>query len=414
MPDWAAWPFALENPYPGYRRARAQAPLRYVPQLGAYLILSHATAEHVLRSPLQWSSDPRTSPALVDALGDTVCELWSRSLLMSDPPTHTRLRRAVNRFFTPRAVQRIHDRVCAIVDAALEPIRDGAPVELMSEIAYPIPVAVIAELFDIGQEGAQLLHRETPALIGILDITPSPATLQAAMTAAMTLSLFLVPILTERRRRPGDDLLSALAHPSRHEAAPETDEIINLCLLLLAAGHETTANLIGNGSLALLEHPDQLDTLDRHPVIARPAVEELLRYDTPTQVISRIAREDHQLDTVHISAGTQALIILGAANRDPSRHPEPDQLRLDRPDQGHLAFGHGPHFCLGAALARLEAQTAFARIAGPLKRSHPAGWTAQRADTSTMRRLHSLWLSSSNPPATHPQQARRPAAAGHA
>ncbi|MBV9716772.1 MAG: cytochrome P450, partial [Solirubrobacterales bacterium] len=348
--------------------------------------------------PAQWSSDPRTSPALVQALGETVAELWSRSLLMSDPPTHARLRGAVKRFFTPRAVQRIETRVRAIVDAAVAPLADGAPVELMNEVAYPIPLGVIAELFNIGEEGAQLLQRETPALIGILEVTPSSSTLKAAMTAAMTLTLFLIPILAERRRRPGEDLLSALVDAPGGQQPLEPDEIIGLCLLLLAAGHETTANLIGNGSLALLEHPDQLDALDRNPELTRPAVEEMLRYDAPTQVVSRIAREDHRLGSIQISAGRQALIVVGAANRDPLRHAQPDQLTLRRADQAHLAFGHGPHFCLGAALARVEAQAAFSRICGPLSRFRRAGWSGRRGDTATMRRLQSLWVGTSSPP----------------
>lgn len=410
MPDWTAWPFALEDPYPGYRLARTEAPVPFDPKLGAHLVLSYTAAKHVLRTPAQWSSDPRTSPALADALGDTVAELWSRSLIMSDPPVHTRLRQAAGRFFTPRAVHRLQARVHTIVEAAIEPLGDGAPVEVMGELAYPIPLAVIAEVFNIGAEGAHLLHTETPALIGIIEITPSQATLQAAITAAMTLSLFLIPIVAERRRRPGDDLLSALIHARDGGPALETDEIVNLCLLLLAAGHETTANLIGNGTLALLEHPEQLGVLARDPELSRPSVEEFLRYDTPTQVISRIALADQKLEGVRIRAGEQALIVLGAANHDPFRHPRGDELILQRQNQAHLAFGHGPHFCLGAGLARLEAEAAFARIAGPLTRSRSAGWTSRRADTPTLRRLQSLWLGTHSAPVTDTGAAAKDAA----
>src|ERR1700677_1760917 len=239
MADWQSWPFSIENPYPAYHAARAQAPVQWNEQLGAHLVLSYEHAAAVLRSP-EWSSDPRNSPQLLASLGGPgpVSEQWSRSLLMSDPPTHTRLRSAVNRFFTPRAMERIRGRVAAIVEAAFAPLADGEPVELMSELAYPIPLAVIAKLFDVGLEGADLLGSETPTLARMLELDPTPAELDAIGTAAMTVMLFLVPIVAERRRDPGEDLLSALIHPPDGGATLETDEIVTMCLLLLAAGHE--------------------------------------------------------------------------------------------------------------------------------------------------------------------------------
>ena len=270
MPDWRAWPFPTEDPYPAYHAAREQAPVQWNEPLGAHLVLSHEHAAEVLRSP-EWSSDPRNSPQMLASLGGPgpVSEQWSRSLLMSDPPAHTRLRTAVNRFFTPRAVRAIRGRVAAIVDSAFAALADGEPVELMSELAYPIPLAVIAELFDIGLEGAELLRSETPTIARMLELDPTPEEIEAIGTAAMTVMLFLVPIVTERREDPGEDLLSALVHPPGGGAALETEEIITMCLLLLAAGHETTANLIGNGTLALFEHPEQLDWLAGIPTYAR-------------------------------------------------------------------------------------------------------------------------------------------------
>ena len=168
-------------------------------------------------------------------------------------------------------MRRIRGRVAAIVDSAFAALAEGEPVELMSELAYPIPLAVIAELFDVGLEGAELLRSETPTLARMLELDPTPEELEAIGTAAMTLMLFLVPIVAQRREEPGEDLLSALIHPPDGGDALETDEIITMCLLLLAAGHETTANLIGNGTLALFEHPDQLDWLARHPDLCAPS-----------------------------------------------------------------------------------------------------------------------------------------------
>ena len=391
MPDWQAWPFPTEDPYPAYLAARARAPVQWNEQLGAHLVLSHEHAAAVLRSP-EWSSDPRNSPQLLASLGGPgpVAEQWSRSLLMSDPPTHTRLRSAVNRFFTPRAMQRIRGRVAAIVDSAFVPFADGEPIELMSELAYPIPLAVIAELFDVGLEGAELLRAETPTLARMLELDPTPADLDAIGAAAMTVMLFLVPLVAERRRDPGEDLLSALIHPPGGGAALETDEIITMCLLLLAAGHETTANLIGNGTLALLEHPDQLDWLARHPDLTPQAVEELLRYDSPAQVASRITLSDLVLGETKIGRGEQALIVLGAGNRDPARYADPDRLDLTRTDPSHLAFGGGPHFCVGAGLARLEAQETFKRIAQSIPTPTTGSWSHTRDRSRTFRRVRTL------------------------
>ncbi len=331
MPNWQAWPFSTEDPYPAYQMARVQAPVQWNEQLGAHLVLSHQHAAAVLRSP-EWSSDPRNSPQLLASLGGPGpgSEMWAKSLLMSDPPIHTRLRSAVNRFFTPRAVRSIRERVAGIVESACAPLADGEPIELMSELAYPIPLAVIAELFDVGLEGAELLSSETPTLARMLELDPTPAEREAIGTAAMTVMLFLVPIVAQRRLDPGEDLLSALIHPPDGGVALDTDEIITMCLLLLAAGHETTANLIGNGTLALFEHPDQLDWLARHPELSSQAVEELLRYDSPVQLASRVALSDLVLDGTTVLAGQQALVVLGAANRDPSRYSHPDRLDLTR------------------------------------------------------------------------------------
>jgi cytochrome P450 len=391
MPDWAAWPFPAEDPYATYRAARERASVQWSEQLGAHLVLSHEHAAAVLKSP-EWSSDPSNSPRLLAELGgpEGSAEMWSRSLLMSDPPAHTRLRSAVNRFFTPRAVRGIRERVAAIVDSAFAPLSDGGSIELMSELAYPIPLAVIAELFDVGLEGAELLRSETPTLARMLELDPTPAELEAIGAAAMTVMLFLVPIVAQRRSDPGEDLLSALIHPPDGGAQLQTDEIITMCLLLLAAGHETTANLIGNGTLALFEHPNQLDWLQQNPDLTSQAVEELLRYDSPAQVASRIALTDLVLDETEVTKGQQALIVLGAANRDPARHPDPDRLDLTRTGPTHLAFGGGPHFCVGAGLARLEAQETFRCLAQSMPSLRDAGYEHRREQSRTLRRLQSL------------------------
>jgi cytochrome P450 len=218
----------------------------------------------------------------------------------------------------------------------------------------------------------------------------------------MTVMLFLVPIVAQRRRDPGKDLLSELIHPRDDGVALETDELITMCLLLLAAGHETTANLIGNGTLALLQHPDQLDWLAQNPDLCAGAVDELLRYDSPVQVASRIARDDLVLGGVKVRKGQQALVVLGAANRDPARYPDPDRLDLARAGTTHLAFGNGPHFCVGAGLARLEARETFNHLAQSTLRPRAGSWSHRREGSRTFRRLRSLHIEGSPPlPSRH-------------
>jgi cytochrome P450 len=412
MADWSAWPFPSEDLYAAYGAAREQGPVQWHEQLGAHLVLSHEHGAAVLRDP-QWSSDPRNSPQLLAELGGSgsAGEVWAQSLLMSDPPTHTRLRGAVNRFFTPRAVQGIRARVAAIVQSACEPLAQGESLELMGELAYPIPLAVIAELFDVGLEGAEVLGEQTPTLARMLELDPTPAELEAIGAAAMTVMLFLVPIVAQRRTEPGEDLLSAMLHPPDGGVALETEEIVTMCLLLLAAGHETTANLIGNGTLALLEHPRELQWLVEHPEQAPQAVEELLRYDSPVQVASRVAREDLVLGGVEVHEGEQALILLGAANHDPARHADPDRLELAREAPTHLAFGNGPHYCVGAGLARLEAQETFMRLADSLANLGAEDWSHVREESRTFRRLRSLHIGGERSATDAQAQQPRPASA---
>ncbi|HVT00131.1 MAG TPA: cytochrome P450 [Solirubrobacterales bacterium] len=391
MPDWSAWPFEAEDPYPGYRTAREEAAVRWDQGVGAHLVLSHEHAATALRGG-EWSSDPRNSPQLLAAL-EEVDDLgvWGRqTLLTSDPPAHTRLRSAVSRFFTPRAVRGIQDRVAAIVETALAPVLEGEPTELMAELAYPIPLAVIAELFDVGLEGAEVLGAETPVLARGLELDPAAEENAEVAAAALRVMLFLVPIVARRKVEPGDDLLSALIHPPAGGAALADEEIITMCLLLLAAGHETTANLIGNGAVALFERPGQLDWLARHPAHALQAVDELLRFESPVQVASRIATVDMDLGGVEVAKGEQALVVIGAANRDPARHPDPDRLDLSREGVAHLAFGLGPHFCVGAGLARLEARETFVRLARSPLRPEPGTWSIRRDRSHMFRRLQSL------------------------
>ena len=352
------WPFPADDPYPAYERARERGPVHYDDDLGAWLVLSHPDALAVLGGR-SWSADPRRNPELLSRLeaGGGSSEMFAKMLLFTDPPEHDRLRGAVNRFFTPRRVEQIADRVRSIVDAAFDDLAPGDEIDVMGEIAYPVPLAVIAELFDVGVDVAHVLREQTPAMTALLDLLAPPAAQEQAASAALSVMLSLVPIVAERRREPGDDLLSVLLDRL------DTDDAVVMALLLLAAGHETTSGLIANTVLALASSPRHLDAVRRDPQSAAGVVEEVLRWDSPVQVTGRVAADDLELGGCRIAEGEQAVVILGAANRDPSVFSSPEVFDPARARASHLAFGHGAHFCVGAALARAEAAEVTRRLA---------------------------------------------------
>jgi cytochrome P450 len=378
-----SWPFPPDDPYRVYAAMRAEHPVRWSDDVGAWLVLSYQEALTVLRGP-GWSADPRNNPELLARLGGggPAAELVTKMLLFTDPPEHDRLRRAVSGFFAPRRVELMRRRIASIVTAAFDAHQPGDDLNVLAEIGYPVPLAVICELLDVGVETAELLRSETPAMVAMFDLLAPPDAQQQAASAALAVMLALVPIVAERRKAPGDDLLSALL------GALEPDDAIVMALLLLAAGHETTSNLIANATLALGHHRDQLELLRRNPTLVPAAIEELLRWDSPVQVTGRVALSSATLAGQHLTRGDQVAVMIGAANRDPAVFADPDRLDVARPAPAHLAFGHGAHYCVGAALARAEA-------AGVLRRLTTAEWklvASERAASSSFRRLSKLTI----------------------
>lgn len=346
------------DPYPIYRELREQHPVHWDGDLDAFLVTSYAEASAVLRGP-EWSSDPNRNPALAARLerAELGNQALRATLLTMDPPDHTRLRRMLTPVFTPRAIDALQPRITAVVKAALADFGEGSDVDVIADIGYPIPLAVMCELLDVDIEGAQLLRTETPKLVGILEFDPDEEAVLAAEEATASLALYLLPMLGDRRVRPGEDLASQLLRLGDDLGdALELDEVLATCILLLIAGHETTASLIGNGVLTLMQHPDQLRLLQRDPALIKPAIEEMLRFECPVKIVGRTSLVDRQLGGRTIRAGQRVLVLLGAANRDPAQFRDPECFDITRAQAPHLAFGAGPHFCLGAALSRAEAQ----------------------------------------------------------
>ena len=325
-------------------------PVRWDGDLGAFVVTGFDEASAILRGQ-GWSSDPANSPLAPPEMADVPSSL----MLFRDPPDHTRLRRLVAPAFSARAIERFRPRVAAIVDSCLDGFGELGDVDLLADFGYLIPMAVIAELLDVGVEGAEVFLEQTPRLVRLLEVDAGPDDLAEATAAALEVTMFLTPVLASRKDSGGEDFVSALLATEL-----SMDEVLATCVLLLAAGHETTANLIANGALALLlDDPAQRLALFEDP--AR-AVEELLRLHGPVRLIGRTALQDQELGGVAIPAGGQVLVLVDKADRDPRRWREPHRMDLSRQGPAHLGFGTGIHFCLGAALARLEAAEALTRL----------------------------------------------------
>jgi cytochrome P450 len=358
-------PVFRTDPHPVYERLREENPVHPSP-LGGLVVTRHADCLHVLRHPAA-SSDERNSELFqaLAASGDIDQELVdARPFLFLDPPDHTRLRRLVSKAFTPRTVERLRPRVQALVDELLDAAVPSGSIELVEDLAYPLPVQVISEMLGVPPEDHERFKGWSKDLARGLDpdfILP-PEVLEQRKRAIDAFSEYFLELIAQRRSAPRDDLLSALVAAEDEGDRLTERELLSTCTLLLVAGHETTVNLIANGALALLRHPDQLQRLRDDPSVTRSAVEELLRFDPPVQLTARVALEDIEIGGQTLAKGTSAVLLLASANRDPDAFPDPDRLDLGRTDNHHLAFGFGTHFCLGAPLARLEGEIALTTL----------------------------------------------------
>jgi len=366
-------PAFRRDPYPTYRRLRETTPLHCV-ERGAirfWVLTRHADVVAVLRDP-RTSVDrafqpkplvaPAVDPATLHPLARAL-RAMSRVMLFRDPPDHTRLRGLVNKAFTPRMVEGLRPRVQEIVDELLAPLRDGGAFDVVRDLAEPLPILVIAELLGLPAADRGELKRWSDDLAVMLDGSVAMQHMSRAVQSAADVIAYLRDHLEARRAAPRQDLLSAMLAAQERDEHLNDDEILGTALLVMAAGHETTTNLIGNGVLALLRSPGELARLRREPALGASAAEELLRFDSPVQATSRIFSEPIELYGRRIPAREEIGLLLGAANRDPDVFADPERLDVGRADNRHVSFGFGIHFCLGAGLARLEAQLAIGSLA---------------------------------------------------
>ncbi len=311
------------------------------------------------------------------------------NMLFADPPDHTRLRRLASRAFTPRSVEALRPSVVALVDDLLDGT-GGEEVDVMSVLAFPLPVTVIGEMLGVPAEDRPRFRPLVRAVTAVLELAISPEALNAATEASEELEEYFAGLVAERRAHPRDDLLSRLILAEDEGERLSEYELISTAILLFAAGFETTTHLIGNGLLALVQHPDQLARLRADRTLLRPAVEELLRYDSPVQITARTTYEDVRVGDEVIEADSTVLALIGAANRDPARFSEPDRLDVGRAEAPPLSFGSGIHHCLGAALARLEAQVVLDRLLDRFGTMELVGGQPEHRDSLTLRGLVDL------------------------
>lgn len=375
-------PEGREDPYPRYAALRRTAPVVEAED-GALVLTRYADCQAVLKDPRMGRPD---ADAFFTSIGfanwKEMPAVWTlqSSMLSVNPPQHTRLRRLVSRAFTARTVERLRPSVAGLVDRLLDGLQDGG--DLVDAFAFPLPVAVIGELLGVPEADRaafQPLVRDWTMLLDVftLDI------LERANTAAAQIRDYLGDLADQRRRDPRDDLLSALVTQEEGDRLDD-DEVVTMAALLFSAGFETTTHLLGNGLVALLSHPDQAAALREDPSLAPAAVEELVRYDSSVQITNRMALTDTEVAGVPVPQGSNLVCYLGAANRDPERFTDPDRLDLARHEGGPMSFGGGAHYCLGAPLARLEAQLAFPALLRRFPRIALADGAVRR-DSLTLR-----------------------------
>ena len=350
-------PDFVADPYPTYHRLRAEDPVHQSP-LGFWVLTRYEDVVAALRDS-RLIKEPLA--AFVAARMGTPVPAMGVSMLDRDPPDHTRLRSLVSKAFTPRVVEGLRPQIQKIVDDLLANAEAKGSMDLIEEFAYPLPVSVICQMLGVPVEDSDRFRvwglDIARGLDGIL-LPPDSPIRARSIESRRALAAYFRELIAERRAAPRGDMLSALIAAEEAGDKLNEEELLATCILLLVAGHETTVNLIGNGTLTLLRHPDQLRRLREDPTLIGSAVEELLRFDGPVQRTARIPDADITIGGKTIGKGELVMPFIGAADRDPAQFPDPDRLDLGRADNRHIAFGWGIHFCLGAPLARVEGQIA--------------------------------------------------------
>ncbi len=368
-------PEFLADPYAFLARLRDRSPIYWMPRAQAWWVLDYASCAQLMQ-------DARLGKA--DLLPGDAPDGRRGSLLMTDPPAHTRLRALVSRAFVPSVLEHLRPRIAALAATLLGPVGKGSGLELVADYASPLPAMVIAELLGVPAADHEAFRQWADAVIRGLDPTQPPAAANERRAAEAAIRAYFTRLIPRLRAQPGPDLLSGLIAAEAADNRLNREELLSMCLVLLVAGFETTVNLLATGALTLLRHPLERARLRHEPERWPAAVEELLRLEPPVQFVQRAVREPVALHGQTLEPGSRVILVVGSANRDPAVFPQPDRFDLERDPNPHLSFARGIHYCLGAPLARLEAQIAlpalFARLTDlRLDPDRPPQWNGNLA-----------------------------------
>jgi cytochrome P450 len=399
MMQLIADPVVKADPYPTYERLRTAFPV-FRSVLGPIVISRYDDCLTALRDPRlgrglnlrppEGHAMSLSSFQADPARRDQIKEALTTSLLFLDPPEHTRLRGLVSRVFTPQRVERLRAGAEVAVASQLDELAEAGEADVLSVVGFPLPVAVIGDLVGVPEADRARFQGLVRAAASVLEPIVDDATFEAGLTAQAEMRAYFHELLAERRARPQDDLMSALVSARESDDRLTDAEVVSTIILLFAAGFETTRNLIGNGLLALLRHPEEMARWRSDPGLDRTAVDELLRWDSPVQLNTRTALEPAEVAGVPMEVGAAVVILPGAANRDPARFAEPDRFDLGRVDNVPLSFGWGVHHCLGAALARMEGAVAFRGLLDRFDSIEPADDEPAWRNSLTLRGLDEL------------------------
>jgi cytochrome P450 len=379
------------DPYPTYARLREAGPVHRDEAVAIWHVVGYEEIHAGLR-------DGRLAAARSDRFLSeeqhrefgALARVQRDMMVFADPPRHTRLRGLVSKAFTPRVVEGLRGRVQEIVDDLLRRVVPEGRMDVIADLAVPLPTMVIAALLGVPEADRACLKAWSDDFAAFIGGPVPRDGVARADRAIGELTNYFGDAVEKWRREPGDNLISSLVAVEERGDSLTTDELLATCVILLVGGHETTTNLIGNGLLSLLRHPEHLRRLRETPSLIGPAVEELLRFDSPAQMTTRLAADDLTLGGVQIGAGHLVKLWLGAGNRDPARFPAPDRLDFGRAENRHLSFGHGIHYCVGAALARLEGQVALATLVERLPELALTGEPLEYHGTQVFRALKRL------------------------
>lgn len=360
----------MEDPYPILHRLREEDPVHWSDSIGGWILTRYDDMVTTFKDVSRFSNEGRLAKAVEYLPSESRARFKTfedhyrqKSLIHSDPPDHTRLRGLITKAFTPRVVETMRPRIRAIVDELLDAVQKDGQMDVIINLAIPLPVTVLAEIFGVPKSDLSLFKSWADDLLAFQGVNkPALELLERSQKAILGIRAYLIELIKEKRRKPSEDLLSELVAAESEGDKLSESELLNSCITLLVAGHETTTSLIGNGIYTLLRYPDQWELLKNDPSLLSSTIEEALRYESPVARQPRLMKQDTEMGGKHIRQGELVFQMLNAANRDPAYFADPDRFDIRRKNNRHIAFGLGIHFCVGAALARAEGHIVFSTV----------------------------------------------------